>query len=945
MNFGSVPKIPAVPSIPAAPAVPTRVGQDLSQGPASGNVGIGAPQHFDPNNPSVRLDGTVHNPTGVGGDLKVSREVSVNDLKQIPVPDVHAPDLSMPSLGGDSSTDGSSGGSGFSLPSIGNPLSGLSMPSLPDMPSMPSMPDVSLPSMPSLPDMPSLGNPFSGISAPDLSLPSMPDFGNPFSGLSGPDFSLPDLPSMGTPGMPGFRFLELPDLPDIELDLSEWDLLPSFDIPDWDGDNESERQKPDVRAKKTDKVKVEIRLETEEGFPFSGAPIQVRGEDGFRFQGNLDQEGILIVEVPRGDLDVGVVDTPQSEMKLLAIRLFKAMKTKTLESIPPLLVAARGDFRALERSIQDLDRSATDSVPSRIRSLFASAGREAEIAPLLALQEAVLRGDTRQAPFQLRAAQTAPFHEGILGFFLEATGTTFADAEWGLYPIPEDRSSSPAMTRHLSPLGKSPSICFPANPGRWLLAAHVPGSGAVAQEFQVHGEGAALAPDLPLGQLDPEAFVGVVRKCQEWLLSMDSEENIAKDAAWSRVANMASRIHEATTTLTGTRFPIHGGETDRARACLANTGSGWTLLDWSDAALDSGRILWTPDTSVSQDGPQGLLQHWLDKSPTAADHAVVAIPEDPTKQDLSSGSMKILMARSTSPKTPSANAGSLSLWYRMVSRACRKSLPLRPFDLGLRPSGLDKFPNGFWKEGSHRVDLAMTIAGQHEGILGKLSSREWEPGTKVDVAGSPLASWSREQGDWTEHVLFESLAMEGFRQLLDNSRMAASERLSLLLGEIGNLVEQGKLRFHVRHTDSTDPRENWSARGPVSCSSLDVVGFTAKSRSCKLVANTWKSGVVEERSAAGLPDSDLDTGIVQAHFLNLAGVAIPMERIELLSEGIVEWQGSAPDGKVRIDNIPLKGYILRTSSKGKTIEFLVAWEPSNTTNPAQICRIPFSLEA
>ncbi|MBK9577780.1 MAG: hypothetical protein IPO40_11915 [Fibrobacteres bacterium] len=345
MNFGSVPKIPAVPSIPTAPAVPTRVGQDLSQGPASGNVGIGAPQHFDPNNPSVRLDGTVHNPTGIGGDLKVSREVSVNDLKQIPVPDVHAPDLSMPSLGGGSSADGASGGSGFSLPSIGNPLSGLSMPSLPDMPSMPSMPDVSLPSMPSLPDMPSLGNPFSGISAPDLSLPSMPDFGNPFSGLSGPDVSLPDLPSMGTPGMPGFRFLELPDLPDIELDLSEWDLLPSFDIPDWDGDNESERQKPDVRAKKTDKVKVEIRLETEEGIGVPGALFRIHGKGGFQGNGTLDSEGKATTEVPRGEYRVEYPDPAYIQGAILAARIHKALAENSLLRLTRCLLSPPESIR------------------------------------------------------------------------------------------------------------------------------------------------------------------------------------------------------------------------------------------------------------------------------------------------------------------------------------------------------------------------------------------------------------------------------------------------------------------------------------------------------------------------------------------------------------------------------------------------------------------------
>jgi hypothetical protein len=307
--------------------------------------------------------------------------------------------------------------------------------------------------------------------------------------------------------------------------------------------------------------------------------------------------------------------------------------------------------------------------------------------------------------------------------------------------------------------------------------------------------------------------------------------------------------------------------------------------------------------------------------------------------------MMILMARSSSPKTPSANAGILSLWYRMVSRACRKPLSLRPFDLGLRPSSLDKFPNGYWKEGSHRVDLAMTIAGQWEGLMGSLASREWEPGTKVEIAGSQLASWSRAQGEWTEHVLFEISAMEGFRQLLDNSRMAASERLSLMLGEIGNLVEHGRLRFHVRHTDSTDPRENWSARGPVASSSLDNVGFSANSRTCKLVANTWKPGVVEEHSSATLPASDTRLGTVQAQFQSFFGMDMEMDKVELVDDGTVVWQGPAPQGKIRIENLPVRGYSLRILFKGSPMEFLAAWEPTSTSKNVQICHLPYSLEA
>ena len=395
MNFGSVPKIPTAPAIPQAPAVPTHLGQDVGVGPAQGNVGIGAPQHFDPNNPSVRLDGTVHNPTGVGGDLKVSREVSVNDLKQIPVPDVHAPDLSLPS--GASDAGGSSGG-GFSMPSIGNPLSGLSMPSLPDMPSMPS-----LPSMPSMPDMPSLGNPFSEISAPDLSLPSMPDFGNPFSGLSGPDVSLPDLPSMGTPGMPGFRFLELPDLPDIELDLSEWDLLPSFDIPDWEGDSESERQKPDTRAKKTDKVKVEIRLETEEGVAIPKTPFQIIGPKGFRFSGNVDDKGCAVVEVPRGEYEVKHPDKKAMYFRAVAATLHDAIATSDQDRFCGILELPRSVLTDLVAEYDLLYGSANEG---RFRQAVQEAAKKfgIETQVCIRLGEAGLIGGIYNCPELLAEA-------------------------------------------------------------------------------------------------------------------------------------------------------------------------------------------------------------------------------------------------------------------------------------------------------------------------------------------------------------------------------------------------------------------------------------------------------------------------------------------------------------------------------------------------------------
>ncbi|HNY32695.1 MAG TPA: hypothetical protein PKO15_17560 [Fibrobacteria bacterium] len=317
MAFGlpshGLPEIPKVPDPPKAEVVPTHVGQDVGSGLAQGNVGIGAPQHFDPNNPSVRLDGTIHNPTGVGGDLQVSREVSANDLKNIPAPNIHAPDLSLP---------GGSGGSGFSLPS------------LPSMPSLPSvgMPDVSLPSLsmpglPDLPSMPDMGNPFSGLSAP--SLPSLPDMPG-----------LPDLPSFGMPslpGMPGFRFPDLPDFTLPDFDLSGWDLTMPDLVPDWDGDSEEERATPHKRAKHQDKVTVEIVLKNDRGEPIEEERYLLRGQNGFEHKGELDDEGKDEVEIPPGPYSVTYLDPESIEGQLIALDFRKAIKEKNAAMVVGLL--------------------------------------------------------------------------------------------------------------------------------------------------------------------------------------------------------------------------------------------------------------------------------------------------------------------------------------------------------------------------------------------------------------------------------------------------------------------------------------------------------------------------------------------------------------------------------------------------------------------------------
>ncbi|MBK8800722.1 MAG: hypothetical protein IPN71_01420 [Fibrobacteres bacterium] len=368
MAFGlpsrRIPEVPKLPDPPKADAIPTHVGQDVGSGLAQGNVGIGAPQHFDPNNPSVRLDGTVHNPTGIGGDLHVSREVSVNDLKQIPVPDVHAPDLSLPSGGSDG---GGSGGSGFSLPSL---------PSLPDMPSV-GLPDVTIPdihlssasmpdfSLPGLPDMPSLPG------LPDMpGLPGLPSFGMPDLDLSAPSL----------PGMPGFRFPDLPDFSLPDFDLSGWDLTMPDLVPDWGGDSEEERAEPHKRAKHQDKVTVEVVLKNERGEPIEGVEFLVRGEGGFESKGELDSDGLAEVEIPRGEYTVRYLDHSAVYARVVALDFRAALKDKDIDTITELL---HEPFEVLHPAMRYFDRKLKgfmgDSLRQQVESLAKSKGLSEEI--------------------------------------------------------------------------------------------------------------------------------------------------------------------------------------------------------------------------------------------------------------------------------------------------------------------------------------------------------------------------------------------------------------------------------------------------------------------------------------------------------------------------------------------------------------------------------------
>lgn len=294
MSFG---KLPGLPAMPAPPKVPTEATQTLSTGPASTSVGAGLPQHFDPSNPSVQVSGTIHNPTGVGGDLTVSREVKI----PTEAPNVNLGMPSMPSMGSasDLAPDVPSSGGGFGMPSIGNPLSGLSMP-----------------------DMPSLGNPFSGFSAPSL----------PSGAL------LPTLPSIGTPGMPGFRFLDLPSFTAPDLDMSPIDLV----MPDWPfewSDPIDNSIDPDHVVTSDDPLWVKLHLVSEDGADIPDVPFLVSACEDKKLEGTLDASGTKDLEVPEGEAYIAFPDLESVTRKCFANQLRHALEVKDLSKTASLLVS------------------------------------------------------------------------------------------------------------------------------------------------------------------------------------------------------------------------------------------------------------------------------------------------------------------------------------------------------------------------------------------------------------------------------------------------------------------------------------------------------------------------------------------------------------------------------------------------------------------------------
>jgi hypothetical protein len=311
MKFGDLPdppKPPKIPDVPVVPAVPTSTQTSLSSGPLSGAVGVGVPKNFDPNNPSVHVEGTIHNPTGIGGDLKVDRDV------RIPT---KAPEFNIPSIGGGASDLGSGGG--FGLPDIGNPLSGLSMPSL--------------------------GRPLASLSGPTL--PNFAGF---------PEY--PAFPSIGTPGMPGFRFTNIPDfnlpIPDLSLcDINIPSPIPDFEFPVFDGPSPvSEYMEIDEMTDWTVGVTIDDQAVPSVGY-------KLEDGDDETYPGKLDADGNAKHRINPGDFHLEFTDSQDLQTRAWAVDLESALRSKDVARLaayatvggPALVKALKQTETALDSAI------------------------------------------------------------------------------------------------------------------------------------------------------------------------------------------------------------------------------------------------------------------------------------------------------------------------------------------------------------------------------------------------------------------------------------------------------------------------------------------------------------------------------------------------------------------------------------------------------------------
>ncbi|HOX52507.1 MAG TPA: hypothetical protein PKY05_13535, partial [Fibrobacteria bacterium] len=311
MNFGSLPdppKPPKIPEVPAVPAVPTSAQTSLSSGPLSGAVGVGVPQNFDPKNPSVHVEGTIHNPTGIGGDLKVDRDVKIP---------TKAPEFNVPSMGGGLSDVGSGGG--FGLPDIGNPLSGLSMPDL--------------------------GRPLASLSGPTL--PNFAGF---------PEY--PAFPSIGTPGMPGFRFTNIPEFkfptPDLSLcDINIPSPIPDFDFPVFDGPS------PVSDYFEVDDMTDIVVSVTIEGKGVPAVAYKLEDDDDQTYPGKLDAEGKANLRINGGDFHLEFADLQDLQSRAWAVDLESALGSKDVAHLaawatvggPALLKALKQTKTSLDAAI------------------------------------------------------------------------------------------------------------------------------------------------------------------------------------------------------------------------------------------------------------------------------------------------------------------------------------------------------------------------------------------------------------------------------------------------------------------------------------------------------------------------------------------------------------------------------------------------------------------
>ena len=149
--------------------------------------------------------------------------------------------------------------------------------------------------------------------------------------------------------MPGFRFLELPEISMPDFDMGEWDL-PSPDlIPDWGGDSEESQEEPHKNLQKKGKLKDAIES-YKKSLELNSGSANAHYNIGLAYV--ADKQYPLANEHAQKAYSMGM-PFPALKTKLVAVGAWKVIEPTPTEAASPASDNAEGTKESAAKGVPE----------------------------------------------------------------------------------------------------------------------------------------------------------------------------------------------------------------------------------------------------------------------------------------------------------------------------------------------------------------------------------------------------------------------------------------------------------------------------------------------------------------------------------------------------------------------------------------------------------------